>query len=119
MNRGSPHVEAIDADVCSRFNEAPIHESGKSRRAEREPGAILQCRFNEAPIHESGKSRAAPIRNGASMRRFRIGEVDTQSGFNEAPIHESGKSRSDIAEDDPSQCRFNEAPIHESGKFWQ
>ena len=53
MNRGSrvaPHAEVAFA---ARFNEAPIHESGKS---------VLHCHtshltmgFNEAPIHESGK----------------------------------------------------------------
>ena len=60
------------------FNEAPIHESGKSR---------LQsgfghggARFNEAPIHESGK---CTLFVGRLLNRYR---------FNEAPIHESGKS---------------------------
>ena len=36
------------------FNEAPIHESGKSP-APTAPDS-LRTRFNEAPIHESGKS---------------------------------------------------------------
>ena len=61
-------------------------------------------RFNEAPIHESGKWRAlggeSQDRVLASMRpRFmnrgslpeKSGEVARRFGFNEAPIHESGK----------------------------
>ena len=55
MNRGSPvsNWSATGESAC--FNEAPIHESGKSandERAERDA-----WRFNEAPIHESGKFR--------------------------------------------------------------
>ena len=87
----------------SRFNEAPIHESGKSRdmledgrltAASMRPrfmnrGSIMlwahssgrSSGFNEAPIHESGKCDAWE-RPGCWVRR----------GFNEAPIHESGKS---------------------------
>ena len=38
----------------ARFNEAPIHESGKFSSLER--GNTGNARFNEAPIHESGKS---------------------------------------------------------------
>ena len=53
MNRGS--LRSADAGCVrkSRFNEAPIHESGKSIRAiaSRATGSG----FNEAPIHESGK----------------------------------------------------------------
>ena len=37
----------------TRFNEAPIHESGKS--SEHELKRFVQFGFNEAPIHESGK----------------------------------------------------------------
>ena len=53
MNRGSAQNGSSDVRRDSRFNEAPIHESGKwtcgsSKRSRR------QC-FNEAPIHESGK----------------------------------------------------------------
>ena len=84
-----------------RFNEAPIHESGKLQAVRPEvkhdrasmrprfmnrgsPGVLLRSaavggRFNEAPIHESGKCRSRPVRAGARRR------------FNEAPIHESGK----------------------------
>ena len=54
MNRGSRSARGSLAYGCPRFNEAPIHESGKYRR-----GAAAATRgagFNEAPIHESGKS---------------------------------------------------------------
>ena len=53
MNRGSPDPVAAPSGRQSRFNEAPIHESGKSLRY-----ANTRSRangFNEAPIHESGK----------------------------------------------------------------
>ena len=78
MNRGSDRPgQAKPLKHCG-FNEAPIHESGKSsRRSEPSPGPPS---FNEAPIHESGKwPRSLP---GRTPRRR----------FNEAPIHESGKS---------------------------
>jgi len=41
--------------VRYRFNEAPIHESGKCALNARFDGGIRG--FNEAPIHESGKLR--------------------------------------------------------------
>ena len=57
MNRGSRASRQVSERMYGqRFNEAPIHESGKSRRAEREPLCNSDFRFNEAPIHESGKS---------------------------------------------------------------
>ena len=54
MNRGSPPGRTSTNAACCSFNEAPIHESGKSldSRAARN---THPCRFNEAPIHESGK----------------------------------------------------------------
>ena len=79
MNRGSAHGHSGDSSRRIRFNEAPIHESGKSSptgRTWRTP-----WRFNEAPIHESGKLRRSKPRRAESPR------------FNEAPIHESGKCR--------------------------
>ena len=101
MNRGSDALHAQDSRAHARFNEAPIHESGKCS-----PGSGLGVglhRFNEAPIHESGKSS---ISRGCRSRA---------GCFNEAPIHESGKSES-YAPNDTASCGFNEAPIHESGK---
>ena len=53
MNRGSiGRREALSPDQWS-FNEAPIHESGKS--SGHDHGARRDRCFNEAPIHESGK----------------------------------------------------------------
>ena len=77
MNRGSASGGRFLPGGGGGFNEAPIHESGKSvgrGRLEDESTS-----FNEAPIHESGKSRSPPRASGCG------------SGFNEAPIHESGK----------------------------
>ena len=54
MNRGSSMADSTNRNRCTpRFNEAPIHESGKSRSPGM-PGGPSD-RFNEAPIHESGK----------------------------------------------------------------
>ena len=54
MNRGSAPLEAKAVMATGNFNEAPIHESGKSCAGERVEG--MAGDFNEAPIHESGKS---------------------------------------------------------------
>ena len=125
MNRGS--VAAVDASsqVVRGFNEAPIHESGKS------PGSpsviVLPSGFNEAPIHESGKSRR---RGGnlpwaqASMRpRFMNRGSDHGGGYRGSGVRASMRPRfmnrgsvSVRIEGASSPCRFNEAPIHESGK---
>ena len=61
-----------------RFNEAPIHESGKFPARVAATGPVAG--FNEAPIHESGKFDSAESDKVSAL------------GFNEAPIHESGKS---------------------------
>ena len=53
MNRGSPDSVAGLHRQTTRFNEAPIHESGKYRSRDRE--GVNAAGFNEAPIHESGK----------------------------------------------------------------
>ena len=112
------------------FNEAPIHESGKSPRYQ--PRRDRPARFNEAPIHESGKCGKTNEATEEIVMRF-----------NEAPIHESGKWRSGYlgrqdhsgasmrprfmnrgsniplrSDGSPATC-FNEAPIHESGKYGQ
>ena len=103
MNRGSLRPSATHAAARSCFNEAPIHESGKSGREPRVRRIV--ARFNEAPIHESGKCGTAI---GGPRRRRR---------FNEAPIHESGKSASITKRCSSCWACFNEAPIHESGKY--
>ena len=53
MNRGSRAPRTPAAPDPSSFNEAPIHESGKSRM--HLPASGMPLPFNEAPIHESGK----------------------------------------------------------------
>ena len=53
MNRGSSSLCLYLLFGAGRFNEAPIHESGKCGAAP-EPSRLARC-FNEAPIHESGK----------------------------------------------------------------
>ena len=55
MNRGSIVSAPAGCLRTDGFNEAPIHESGKSF-AVRSLGSNPDC-FNEAPIHESGKYR--------------------------------------------------------------
>ena len=57
MNRGSENLllTLIEKERC--FNEAPIHESGKSPLPTARPPTLP--RFNEAPIHESGKWQCA------------------------------------------------------------
>ena len=77
MNRGSVLTYPAEGGALFGFNEAPIHESGKSIVAL----SLLDFRssFNEAPIHESGKLEG--------QRTVQV----LHTGFNEAPIHESGK----------------------------
>ena len=53
MNRGSSSPIRNGANGVKRFNEAPIHESGKFLLIGL-PALVRIC-FNEAPIHESGK----------------------------------------------------------------
>ena len=53
MNRGSALISYRRPSSIRRFNEAPIHESGKLSR--RNPDPVQTQSFNEAPIHESGK----------------------------------------------------------------
>ena len=127
MNRGSPERSRRPCNKGYCFNEAPIHESGKSQGRHRHDD--LPLGFNEAPIHESGKWIHWPSGRvyapAASMRpRFmNRGSAPTATSaaewpgsFNEAPIHESGKSRGSPLRG-RREIRFNEAPIHESGKY--
>ena len=69
MNRGSATRAGAGARPRRRFNEAPIHESGKSAATPR--SGAWPRRFNEAPIHESGKFQQRSIKHEptpASMR---------------------------------------------------
>ena len=77
MNRGSREWSGWTVRPSSGFNEAPIHESGKSVEVGCKP--VDGPGFNEAPIHESGKWHYQAHHRQAAAR------------FNEAPIHESGK----------------------------
>ena len=78
MNRGSAVVDAVEDDIRLRFNEAPIHESGKCGQLQRSHvparGASMRPRFMNRG--------SAGAWSGPATRRSR---------FNEAPIHESGK----------------------------
>ena len=103
MNRGSHTILNRLHTIGDRFNEAPIHESGKSRKPCRDCGgkvASMRPRFM----------------NRGSMRVSVLGERALQR-FNEAPIHESGKSSGPPRWLPASASCFNEAPIHESGKY--
>ena len=62
MNRGSAALTSPEPSQGLGFNEAPIHESGKSCSGGTRC-AWLDC-FNEAPIHESGKS--LPLANACA-----------------------------------------------------
>ena len=55
MNRGSKGRTYRSSISTISFNEAPIHESGKSSLLR--STAFMYASFNEAPIHESGKYR--------------------------------------------------------------
>ena len=54
MNRGSAGRSDDQLREVVRFNEAPIHESGKFV-VDQVMGRERLEGFNEAPIHESGK----------------------------------------------------------------
>ena len=92
MNRGSARLTAALLRGLNRFNEAPIHESGKycagSKR--RRPAT----RFNEAPIHESGKSNERPVharRNLlASMRPRFMNRGSSRPSVNRSPRGTNG-----------------------------
>ena len=125
MNRGSLVGLEERCEARLRFNEAPIHESGKSTTAA--PKAAILTRFNEAPIHESGKlgstcwrgrGHAASMRprfmnRGSEAHRSRLQIARPASMrprfMNRGSCRGSQGLKSSLG-------RFNEAPIHESGK---
>ena len=102
MNRGSFTIRFSSTRIGSGFNEAPIHESGKSRDAED---------FRHGRL---ASMRPRFMNRGSSGQPLRLPK--SRSSFNEAPIHESGKSVR-TARIRRRRTGFNEAPIHESGKF--
>ena len=67
MNRGSSSRALWLFHRASRFNEAPIHESGKCFQGHRHHPQ-RRC-FNEAPIHESGKYELLVV---VSVQRTRL-----------------------------------------------
>ena len=103
MNRGSMRSCNGASAMASRFNEAPIHESGKWQGEDH--GARVPVRASMRPRFMN-RGSAITILTSASGA----------DGFNEAQIHESGKSWSGSAVHGEA-LRFNEAPIHESGKW--
>ena len=79
MNRGSVYMTlAPRSQPVYRFNEAPIHESGKYH----EPLA-------RDWIVASASMRPRFMNRGSSAIRHESTRIS--AGFNEAPIHESGK----------------------------
>ena len=79
MNRGSRDGVAQLLERIRRFNEAPIHESGKCLRR------------RETVYAGGGRASMRPrFMNRGSSSWVRIGDPSSLR-FNEAPIHESGK----------------------------
>ena len=77
MNRGSAAGRPMPDRTTARFNEAPIHESGKS-------STVLPI---SNPIVASMRPRF--MNRGSSQATG--GSLAIVFSFNEAPIHESGK----------------------------
>ena len=74
---------------------------------------VPRMRFNEAPIHESGKERPRAVYEVADVASMRPRFMNRgrgpcgcrpalSAGFNEAPIHESGKAGGVIRLQDPA-----------------
>ena len=78
MNRGSADSQYPGLGDDHRFNEAPIHESGKCGGRQRTVAAAV------------GASMRPRFMNRGSRRRLPCADT-IHVGFNEAPIHESGK----------------------------
>ena len=79
MNRGSALVLDPRTVPSFRFNEAPIHESGKSRQGRKTAQGVCVASMRPRFMNRGSPDHAAD-------------RVDQVRGFNEAPIHESGKS---------------------------
>ena len=102
MNRGSRHSQVHNRILVPYFNEAPIHESGKSLPtvgvARMATATSMRPRFmNRGSVPRRGRvTRLRPT----SMRPRFMNRGSTISPICAAPVHP----------------HFNEAPIHESGK---
>ena len=80
MNRGSMRPARPRSRKSRGFNEAPIHESGKSGRYPK-----LVRHHDLASMRPRFMNRGSPPETSQSTR--------ATASFNEAPIHESGKFR--------------------------
>ena len=78
MNRGSANSTDRFPRISGRFNEAPIHESGKSHQS-----CHLERGFRRASMRPRFMNRGSPSGDADALR--------PAARFNEAPIHESGK----------------------------
>ena len=126
MNRGSRVFHRCDGARRARFNEAPIHESGKSEGPEdhgRGATASMRPRF----MNRGSFSRAANRTQdcAASMRpRFMNRGSDSPSTSLALPgapasMRPRFMNRGSTGLSRPTRFKhpsFNEAPIHESGK---
>ena len=126
MNRGSQGQRCAGSRRRPRFNEAPIHESGKSTQAR--PVNRAASGFNEAPIHESGKLHGEDPSAGterASMRprfmnRGSAVSIRARAWRVVASMRPRFMNRGSVVTPWTARRKlvsFNEAPIHESGKF--
>ena len=77
MNRGSRRIRRRFIIGFGRFNEAPIHESGKFKNG-RLPDSSVPASMR--PRFMNRGSAPCPVPTSYPL-----------AGFNEAPIHESGK----------------------------
>ena len=78
MNRGSECDSRLRVRAHDSFNEAPIHESGKSA-----PSGFTTLNAVEASMRPRFMNRGSVFAG--------LGTAVLRNGFNEAPIHESGK----------------------------
>ena len=78
MNRGSPGRRRAARRAYRRFNEAPIHESGKS------PSLM-------SILDSQGAASMRPRFMNRGSETYGECVPERGIGFNEAPIHESGK----------------------------
>ena len=103
MNRGSPPHIGDQSTHANRFNEAPIHESGKLGRDRARLdnlAASMRPRFMnrgspgvvDSDVFVLLASMRPRFMNRGSPNMFEPKSLGCVC-FNEAPIHESGKSR--------------------------
>ena len=124
MNRGSALARMRRASLMACFNEAPIHESGKSahvRNSQCGLVASMRPRFmNRGSIDElvqTARNKKASMRPRFMNRGSAPNGIKVHFDLN-ASMRPRFMNRGSTIE--RTQCRtsfrFNEAPIHESGK---